>query len=380
MYIEREINDFYRKRMFDGKVVIVYGPRQTGKTTSVEHYLEQNGLAQDVVTFNGDELRDRELLADASVDKLRLLIGRKRIVFIDEAHKVPEIGMVLKRFADRIKGVQVIATGSSSEELADKTEEPLTGRKFEYTLLPLSFGEMAAAGSPMDEMRQLERRMVFGAYPDVVTHPGDEIDRLKEIGKGYLYKDVLKYGEIKKPDILDRLLRALAFQTGQEIVLSELSTLIGCDIKTVGKYIDILEKAFIVFRLGSFARNLRNELKKSSKIYFRDCGIRNFVLGDWRSVDERSADEVGHLWENYVISQRIQRQLIREPECRSFYWRTTQQQEVDYVEESGSDLRAFEVKWNPRKAEKAISRTFRTAYPNAVCQGLSPKNYMDILL
>lgn len=379
MFIRRDIDEFYKKRMFDRKVLIVYGPRQSGKTTSVEHYLAENGLAGDVITFNGDEAADRATLADASVEKLRILIGRKRIVFIDEAHKVPEIGLVLKRFADKIRDVQVIASGSSSVELADRTEEPLTGRKFEYTLLPVSFGEMAAATSPLEEMRQLERRMIYGGYPDVVAHPGDEVDRLREIGRGYLYKDILKFDEIRRPELLDRLLRALAFQVGQEMVAAELAGLLGCDAKTVGKYVDILEKAFIVFRLGSYSRNLRNELKKSSKIFFRDCGIRNFVLGDWRPLAARGQEDVGHLWENYVISQRVQRQLVREPDCRSFFWRTTQQQEVDYLEETSGELRAFEVKWNPKKAEKAINKTFTSAYPEAICRGVSPENYMEVI-
>lgn len=379
MFIKREIDEFFKKRMFGGKVLIVYGPRQAGKTTSVEHYLEENGLDGNVVSFSGDETADREILADASAEKLKLLVGNKRIVFIDEAQKVPEIGLVLKRFADKIKNVQVIASGSSSVELADKTEEPLTGRKFEYTLLPPSFSELAANTSPMEEMRQLERRMIFGSYPDVVTHPDDETERLREIGKSYLYKDILKYDDIRKPELLDKLLRTLAFQIGQEVVVSELSSIVGSDTKTVIKYIDILEKAYIVFRLGSFSRNLRNELKKSRKVYFRDCGIRNFVLGDWRPLTSRSQDDIGHLWENYVISQRMQRQLVHEPDCRSFFWRTAQQQEVDYIEESVEELRAFEIKWNPQKAEKPITKVFRSAYPNAVCQGISPKNYFEFL-
>ena len=380
MFIKREIDDFFKKRMFGGKVLIVYGPRQAGKTTAIEHYLEENSLSGEVLAFSGDESSDRELLADAPVEKLKLLIGRKRIVFIDEAHKIPGIGMVLKRFSDKIKEVQVIASGSSSEELAEKTEEPLTGRKFEYTLLPLSFSELAFAASPVEEMRQLERRMIYGSYPDVVTHPGDELARLREIGKSYLYKDILRHDEIRKPELLDRLLRALAFQIGQEVVMSELAGTLGYDVKTVAKYINILEKAFIVFRLGSFARNLRNELKKSQKIYFRDCGIRNYVLGDWRPLDARGETETGRLWENYFIAERVQRMLTVEPETRTFFWRTTQRREVDYIEENGTELRAFEVKWNPKKASRPITRTFTSAYPDALCCGISPDNYHECLL
>ena len=380
MFIKRDIMDFFEKRMFSGKVLVIYGPRQSGKTTAIERYISDKGLNGDVVTFNGDETADRDLLADASAERLKLLVGNKKIVFVDEAHKIPEIGFVLKRFYDKIKDVQVIASGSSSEELAEKTEEPLTGRKFEYTLLPPSFGELSATTSPVEEMRELERRLVYGTYPDVVVHPGDEVVRIREIGKGYLYKDILKHDEIRRPELIDGLLRALAFQIGQEVSYNELAQLVGSDQKTVSKYIDILEKAFIVFRIGSYSRNLRNELKKSRKVYFHDLGIRNYVLGDWRSIAQRSGDEVGHIWENYFVAERRKRIVVSEPETRMFFWRTAQRQEVDLVEESAEGLRAYEVKWNPTKGEGAFSRTFTDAYPDAKLRFVTPQNYMEVLL
>lgn len=377
MFIKREIDEFLSKRMFSGKVLVVYGPRQAGKTTSIEHYISENGLSSETLIFNGDETVDRDLLADASAEKLKLLIGKKKVVFIDEAQKIPEIGIVLKRFYDKIKDVQVIASGSSSDELAQKTEEPLTGRKFEYVLLPLSFSELSGASSPIDEMRQLERRLMFGSYPDVVTHAGDEVSRIREIGKGYLYKDILKYEEIKRPELIDKLLRALAFQIGQEVSFSELAQVVGSDPKTVSKYIDVLEKAFIVFKLGSYSRNLRNELKKSRKVYFYDLGIRNYILGDWRALNLRGCDEVGHIWENYFISERRKYIMAYTPETRMFFWRTLQRQEVDLIEETASGLSAYEVKWNPAKLNKAMSKTFLSAYPQAECHGVSPQNYIS---
>lgn len=372
MFIKREIDAFLARRMFAGKVLVVYGPRQSGKTTAIEHYLAESGLAADTVTFNGDETADRELLADASAERLKLLIGRKKVLFIDEAHKVPGIGWVLKRLSDKVPGIQAIASGSSSEDLAEQTEEPLTGRKFEYTLLPPSFAELAALSSPLEEMRELERRLVHGSYPDVVAHPGDETDRIRAIGKGYLYKDILKHDEIKRPELLDKLLRALAFQIGQEVSCNELGRLAGCDAKTVSKYIDILEKAFIVFRLCSWSRNLRNELRKSRKVYFCDCGIRNYVLGDWRPLAQRGAGEAGHLWENWYIAERRKRLLADAPETRMYFWRTTQRQEVDLVEESAAGLKACELKWNPRKTRGTVCATFRKAYPEAECVLVSP--------
>lgn len=380
MFIKREIDRFFAKRMFGGKVLVVYGPRQSGKTTSITHYLEASNLSGETITFNGDETSDRELLADASADRLRMLIGRKKVLFIDEAHKIPGIGWVLKRLYDKVDGVQAIASGSSSEALAEETEEPLTGRKFEYTLLPPSFAELSSMSSPAEEIRELERRLVYGSYPDIVAHPDDEVARIREIGKGYLYKDILRHEGIKRPELLDKLLRALAFQIGQEVSFGEIGQLVGCDSKTAAKYIDILEKAFIVFKLGSYSRNLRNELKKSQKVYFCDCGIRNYVLGDWRSVVQRDATEVGHLWENWFIAERRKRILADAPETRMFFWRTMQRQEVDLVEESACGLRAFELKWNPNKTRTPICTTFRNAYPDAKCYAVSPKDCAEHLL
>ena len=379
MHIKRDIDSFLAKRMFGGKTIVIYGPRQAGKTTAVESYLSANASPSDVVTFNGDETQDRQLLADVSAEKLRMLIGKKKILFIDEAHKVPNIGLILKRAWDKVKDVQVIASGSSSVELADKIEEPMTGRKFDYTLMPPSFAELAAFSSPVEEMRKIEQRMVYGTYPDVVTHPGDEVDRLRMIGKGYLYKDILAMGEIKRPELLDRILSALAFQIGQEVVYSELAQTVGSDDKTVSKYIDILEKAYIVRKVASYARNLRNELRKSRKIYFNDCGIRNYIVGDWRPVDMRGSVEAGHLWENYLVAERAKWRLVHEPEAREFFWRTAQQQEVDLVEESAFGIKAFEFKWNPRKAGAPLPKTFRTAYPNADCRTITPDTVFEFL-
>ena len=380
MFISRDIDGFLEKRVFGGKALIVYGPRQAGKTTSIEHFLARPEFASNVIRFDGEEPADCALLADAPTEKLKLLTGGKKIIFIDEAHKVPNIGLVLKRLWDHVRDVQTIATGSSSEELAEKTEEPMTGRKFEYTLLPPSFSELARADAPLNEVRALGRRLVYGSYPDVVTHPGDEVERIRMIGKGYLYKDILRHESIRKPELVDKILRALAFQIGQEVSYSEIAQLVGSDEKTVAKYIDIMEKAFIVFTRMSYARNLRNELKKSRKVFFRDLGMRNFVLGDWRPLDQRSDEEKGHLWENYFISERDKYLLRHEPETRSFFWRTQGGKEIDLVEESVLGLRAYEIKWSPKKAEKPLTRTFRNAYPDAACFGIAPDRYAEHLM
>ena len=380
VFIRRDIESFLKKRMFDGKTLVVYGPRQSGKTTSIEHYLREQGLLDVTVTFNGDEPAHCELLSDISSERLKLLLGKKKILFIDEAHKIDNIGLVLKRAWDKLKDVQVIASGSSSVELSDKIEEPMVGRKFEYVLMPLSFAELANGTSPLDEMRELERRLMFGSYPDIVSHPGDETVRLRELGKGYLYKDILKMGEIRRPELLDRLAKALAFQIGQEVSSMELAQTVGTDDKTVVKYIDILEKAYIVRKVTSFSRNLRNELKKSKKIYFNDCGIRNYVIGDWRPLSQRGEVEIGHLWENYLVAERAKWRLVNEPDTREFFWRTTQQQEVDLVEEGASVLRGFEFKWSNKKENMRLPQTFTKAYPQAVCRCVVPRSLPTFLL
>lgn len=380
MLIKRDIDAFFEKRMFAGKALVVYGPRQAGKTTAVENYLRLHGLDSEVVFFNGDETADRETLADASAERISILVGKKKILFIDEAHKIPEIGLVMKRAFDRCKGLQIVATGSSSVELAEKIEEPMTGRKFEYALMPLSFAELAANATPADEMRAIERRLVFGCYPDIVVNPGDEVERLRELGKGYLYKDVFKYGELRKPEVLDRLVRALAFQVGQEVSYSELARTVGADDKTVADLIGVLEKAYVVRKVPSYARNLRNELKKAKKVYFVDCGIRNCIIGDWRTIGERGADEAGRLWENYLFSERFKWRLLHERDTREFFWRTSQQQEVDMIEAGSFGLRAFEFKWNSRRAGVSLPKTFVSAYPEAACRTVVPGNVMEFLM
>lgn len=380
MYIPREIDCFLDKRMFGGKVIVVYGPRQSGKTTAIEHYLDTMTPRGDYLCLNGDETQDRDLLNGASVEKLRMLMGNKRILFIDEAQKIPSIGLTVKKFHDQVKDVQIILSGSSSEQLAEKTEEPLTGRKFEFVLMPLTTRELVAMSSPVEEMKRLERRMVFGCYPDVVANPGDEVDRIRSIGKGYLYKDILAHEEIKHPEVLDRMLKALAYQIGQEASVRELAQVAGADPKTVGRYMDILEKGFVIFRLASFSRNLRNELKKSRKVYFCDLGIRNYVLGDWRMLSQRSGDDVGHMWENYFIAERRKRLRVDSKDTRLYFWRTLQRQEVDLIEESVETLSAFEIKWNAKKAKGRFSLSFSNAYPQASYGFISPANYFERLI
>ncbi len=377
IFYERLVSPSLEQRMFQGKALIVYGPRQSGKTTVLRHLLshpEWNGRA---ITLNGDDPDTVHLLADATAARIQPLLGNKDIVFLDEAQRIENIGLVLKRLVDGLPQIQVLVSGSSSLDLVDKTSEPLTGRKFEWTLLPFSFEELSLARSPLEETRELERRLVFGCYPEIVLHPGDETDRLRTLAGSYLYRDVLALAGIRRPEIITRLLRAIALQIGGEVVWSEVAQTIGTDDKTVVRYIDLLERSFVLFTMPSYTRNLRNELRKSRKVYFFDTGVRNAILGDFRPISARA--DAGALWENYLMAERFKWRLAHAPDTRAFFWRTTQQKEIDLVEESAEGLRAFEFKWNSRRAPSAPS-AFRTAYPDAVFSAVTPGNYHEFLL
>jgi predicted AAA+ superfamily ATPase len=283
----------------------------------------------------------------------------------------------LKLIADSDSDVQVIATGSSAFELANKVNEPLTGRKWEYQMFPLSFGEMVAHHGKLKEMRMLPRRIIYGYYPEVVTNDGNEVEILKLLTDAYLYKDILSLESIKHPDKLQTLLRALAYQVGSQVSYNELSQMCSMDSKTVERYINLLEQCYIIFRLPSYSRNLRHELKSSRKIYFYDNGIRNALIADYRAPEVRQ--DIGALWENFVIAERMKSNEYYHRWVNRYFWRTKQQQEIDYLEESGGKLRAYEMKWNPR-AKASITKTFTEAYPNTEFQVITPENIADFLL
>ncbi len=372
--IKRTLLSALETRLFKGKVILLFGARQVGKTTLVESLLSQR--SERVLTLNGDESDVRALLADPTSSRLRTLVAGYDLVFIDEAQRITDIGLVLKLFADQIPEVQVIATGSSAFELAARTQEPLTGRKYEYHLHPLSYRELADHHGVLEEHRLLEQRLIFGCYPEIVTEPGEAGELLKLLAGSYLYKDLLMLEGLQKPALLDKLLRALALQLGSEVSYSELGRLVGADMQTVEKYIDLLEKAFVVFRLPAFSRNVRNEIRKGKKVYFRDNGIRNAILGSFLPLSQRT--DAGGLWENYLISERAKLISVSGSVARAHFWRTTQQQEIDYVEEDAGTLKAWEFKW--RRAGKArIPKTFSRAYPDARSAVIDQDSYGQFL-
>jgi predicted AAA+ superfamily ATPase len=372
--ISRTIEEQMTQRMGKGKAILLVGPRQVGKSTLLKSIQKEQN--QDTLLLNCDEPDIRHMLENVTTDQIKALIGKNKLVMIDEAQKVEHIGLTLKLIVDGLSDVQVIATGSSAFELRNKTNEPLTGRKFEFNLFPFSIAEMVNHHGKLTENRMLERRLIYGLYPEVVNELGNEPENLLELINSYLYKDILAFQNIRKPDLLDKLLTGLALQMGQEVSYNELGQLIGVDKATIEKYIELLEKCFVVFRLSSFNRNLRNELKKSRKIYFYDNGVRNAILNNFSPLALRQ--DVGALWENFMVSERIKQNSYNRDYRKNYFWRTQTQQEIDLLEEKDGILYAFEFKWNESKKSK-LPQTFADAYPEHRFEVITPANYLDFL-
>lgn len=375
MLIHRTIETQINALLGSHKAIVIMGARQVGKSTLLHTILDGK---DGVMWMNGDDIDIQRLFAEMTSTRINAILGNNKILVIDEAQRIADIGLRLKLITDQKKDIQVIATGSSSFSLASKVSEPLTGRKREFKMFPLTFKEMVDHSNLLDEIRLLPHRMLFGYYPEVVCSPGDERTILKELSDSYLYRDILSLEGISKPDKLTRLLQALAYQIGSQISYNEIGQLVGLDSKTVEKYVDILEKSYIVFRLGSFSRNLRNELKRSRKIYFWDLGIRNAVIGNFSQIENRT--DVGALWENYCVAERMKRLAYQGSFANSWFWRTQQQQEIDYIEEEDDQLKAFEFKWNEKKSNTRCPSTFASAYPSASFSVITPGNIEEFLM
>ena len=369
--LEKQINGL----LMGEKAIIIMGARQVGKSTLLNTLLSSR---DDVLWMNGDDPDIQQLFSQMTSTRIRALLGNYHILVIDEAQRIPDIGLRLKLITDQVKGVQVIATGSSSFELANKVNEPLTGRKREFRMFPLSFAEMVGHSNLLEELRLLPHRLVYGYYPEVVSNPGKERTILKELTDSYLYRDILSLDGIGKPDKLTRLLQALAYQIGSLVSYNEVGQLVGLDPKTVERYVDILEKSYVIFRLGSFSRNLRNELKSSRKIYFWDLGIRNAVIGNLAQVENRT--DTGALWENFCIVERMKQLSYQGSFAHSWFWRTQLQREIDYIEEVDGELSAYEFKWSNHKSNTRCPSSFQTAYPNAPYKVVTPQSVDEFIL
>ena len=308
---------------------------------------------------------------------MRQILAGKRIVMIDEAQRVHDVGLKLKLITDHFKDVQLLVTGSSSLMLQGALNEPLTGRKFEYHLYPISTQELYNDGSLLRVRQTFESRLIYGSYPDVIVSAANPRDVLTNLSGSYMYQDLLSLEGIRKPVLLEKLLVALALQIGSEVSYNELAQTIGTDNKTVEKYVDLLEKCFVIFRLHGLSRNVRNELKRAKKIYFYDNGIRNAIIQQFSPIEMRN--DMGALWENFVISERVKYNHYNHRYCNCYFWRTKEQQEIDYIEESDGTMTAFEMKWNPKKSQVRFPKAFLEAYSIKETVVITPENYLDWL-
>lgn len=368
----RYLREQITKRIGSGKAIVVIGPRQVGKTTLIESILD----TKDYLLLDGDDPKIKTLLTEPNTEQIRSILGKHKYVFIDEAQRIDGIGLTMKIITDRFKDVQLFTSGSSSFDLANKINEPLTGRKWEYQLYPISWEEYEEHHGYLYSEQQLENRLLYGFYPDVLNNQGEEVPILRNLVNSYLYKDILAFSDIRKPEVLDKLVQALALQVGSEVNYSELAQTVNVDKNTISKYIDILQQGYIVFKLGSFSRNVRNEIKTNKKIYFYDNGVRNMVIGNFNPISLRT--DKGALWENFLISERVKQIEYKQSLARTYFWRTKQQQEVDFVEDVGGKIYGFEFKWNKKKSTK-LPKTFIESY-NAESKVIDQENFRDFVV
>jgi len=376
MQVTRSLYQNVFNQCFKGKIIILIGPRQVGKTTLLKKL--QENIGKKTKWLNADEADILQALTNANTStQLQQLFGAdKELVIIDEAQQIPNIGKKLKLIYDNFPTIQVIATGSYAFELQNETNEPLTGRKKEFYMFPMSFSELVKETDLITEKRMLNTRLVFGSYPEVINNPGNEKEVLRELVTSYLYKDLLKLDGIRKSTVIEKILQTLAFQVGSEVNFHELAQIVGnIDTATVEKYIGLLEKAYIIFKLPALSRNLRNELKKGKKYYFYDNGIRNVIISNYQTIDLRQ--DVGALWENYLLAERLKKNNYTNFYSNNYFWRTHDQAEIDYIEENDGVLYAYEFKWKNKKIK--FPNSFLNAYPNHQTQIISTDNYTEFI-
>jgi len=366
---KRHLESSIKSRINSGKAIVLVGARQVGKTTLLKSILDEF----DYLFLDGDDPTIRSLLSNPNTEQIRTIIGDKKFIFLDEAQRIQGIGLTLKIITDQFRNAQLLVSGSSSFDLGNELNEPLTGRKWEYELFPISWEEYEDNIGFLKSEQQLENRLLYGFYPDVINNHGNEREILKNLVNSYLYRDILAFSDIRKPEVLEKLLQALALQMGSEVNYNELAQTVGLNKTTVQNYIDILEKGYIVFRLNSFSRNLRNEIKQTRKIYFFDNGIRNMIIGNFNPLELRA--DKGALWENFLVSERLKQNIYKETFSKMFFWRT-HQQEIDFVEEKAGEVLAFEFKWNKKKVK--FPEKFIATY-NAKTYSIDRSNFREFL-
>lgn len=374
MAIHRQIEQIIENDFFKGKIIVILGARQVGKSTLIKILPTCNTI--DTLWLDGENSDVRQILKNANSERLKQLTANNNIVVIDEAQKIEDIGSVLKLFADYNKDIQVIASGSSAFELRNTLNEPLTGRKFEYKLFPISFTEMVKHTNLLQEIRELPQRLVYGYYPEIVTSPNDAERLLRFLSDSYLYKDIFLFKGIKKPEKMLELLKLLAFQIGSEVNFNELSNSLKIDNQTVESYIEMLEQAFVIYKLPGYHTNQRTELKKSKKIYFNDLGIRNALINDFRPIEIRN--DAGLLFENYVVNELRKQNEYNQVYANFYFWRNTVQREIDLIIEKNGQIRAFEIKWNSAKMAK-LTKGFTNIYGETEFKVINNENFFEII-
>jgi len=372
--INRQLKKNIETKLNTGKAIILLGARQVGKTTLLKNLFEDK---TDILWLNADEEDVRNLFNQASSTRFKAIFGSAKVIVVDEAQRIPNVGLRFKLITDEIPEVQLIASGSSAFELANNLNEPLTGRKWEFQMYPISFSEMVKHSGLLAETRMIPHRLLYGYYPEIVNNPGNEISFLKQLTDSLLYRDILMLEQIKKSETIIILLKALAYQIGNQVSSNELAQICKIDSKTIDKYISLLEKSYIIFRLNSYAKNVRNELKKSKKIYFYDLGIRNALINNFSQIENRQ--DLGALWENFLISERLKQNQYTEKWRNTYFWRNTEQNEIDYIEEYNDQLYAYEFKWNP-SAKVSISKSFVKGYPDALVKVIHKDNFDEFLI
>lgn len=375
MYIPQKQLERLRELLTPGKVIVIYGPRRTGKTTLLNRFLDET--SEKYTFVSGEDITVQNYLGSQSIEKLKSFVGESRLLVIDEAQRIDKIGVNLKLIVDHIENIKVVAAGSSSFDLAEDVGEPLTGRKFVLKLFPLAQLEIAGAEERFETDAHLETRLLYGSYPEVVTTEdnGKRELYLKEIASSYLYKDILELDGIRHSNKLIRLLQLLAFQIGKEVSCNELGTQLGMSKNTVDRYLDLLEKVFVLYRLNGFSRNLRKEITKNHRYYFFDNGIRNALIGNFNPLDLR--DDIGALWENYIIMERIKKQEYLQLLCNNYFWRTYDRKEIDLVEESGGKLSGYEIRWRDSRVKPP--RDWLESYYNASFEIVNRENYLHFI-
>ena len=377
-YFKRAVFDNFSKKVLPNKVLILLGARRVGKTELIKNYLK-TVPAETYLQLNGEDINDASLLKERSVANYKRLLANIDLLVIDEAQTIPEIGLILKLIVDSIEGIKIIATGSSVFDLNNTFGEPLVGRKNTMYLFPLAQMEFSTQENYKQTTENLEERMLFGGYPELVHYEDweEKKEYMYEIINSYLLKDILVFEGIKQADKIYNLLRLIAYQVGKEVSLQELGNQLQMSKNTVDTYLDLLSKVFIVFKVEGFSRNLRKEIVKSSRCYFYDNGIRNGLINNFNRLENRT--DVGDLWENYLAVERIKKQNYQKIITNNYFWRTYDQQELDWLEEKGNELAGFEFKWNENKKSK-IPTAFGKAYPDATFEVINKQNYLDFIL